>query len=241
MGNKRNFCAAFGLCMLLLISACSGGGGSDGGGSGGGDSDSSDVLGPLKRTSNTGIRVIHGALDATPVAVRIVDQIVQSARFAQPTRFSEISDGPVVITVERPNAPAEVISQLPMTLEKGTEYTIFVSGMVKRDTYSVQILPEPIVRPETGFSRIRLAHSLDGAGALTLTVGTATTAAVARNAIGDYIDIPSGVQTVQVLDKNGGVVSQLALTAPDRGDLTVLVSGSRDYGVQFATAYEDLD
>lgn len=228
------------LAFLVLFSACSGGGG---GGESGGDSGNSgsDADAPLERNDKTGIRIIHGGLDAAAVSIRLADSVVQTAHYNESTRIVSVPEGPVVVVVERANAPGDIVTQIPITLAAKTEYNVFLSGMTGQDNFSVQILPEATFRPEKGFARVRLAHSLVGKGRLSLSVGGVVAPAIALGSLGDYLDVPSGAQILLVLDQDGNEVTRLDRQLLDREDVTYLVTGSTKLGVLFVSVFEDLD
>src|SRR5690349_7044277 len=120
---------------FIVFTACSGGGGGDGGGS---SNDGS------RRSTHTGIRILHGALDVEPVDLRIGEEYLNRAKFMDPNFYADVPQGQQLVTLERANSPGVNIFSSPLALADKTEYSLLLSGQSSHDNFIVSVLEEPI-------------------------------------------------------------------------------------------------
>lgn len=214
------------LTIAITLTSCSGGGGGDGGG------------GVVGRTTDTALRIIHGALDASPVTLKIGEETLQSARFAELKNYVRTSDGATAIVVERANDPGVTVSTFGVTLKDKTEYTVFLYGEVSRGSFATRLLEDIVSRPEAGLANFQVLNAFQDGGEIVVTIAGKPLDSVAFGGTSGFIEVPSGPQTVTV---SGGASATLALDIPDRGEITLLVTGDRALGVLFTPVYTDLD
>lgn len=229
--------AAFGCIFLTVCCGCSGGGGGDDAGSGG-----------LSRGTGTAIRVLHASIDSAPVDLFVNEDAnfadvsaIQRALFAKEAYYQRVSDGPAVIKLERANHAGHVVRQISSSLADDTEYTLFMFGSEDSGTFSVSLLPDIMQRPEVGSSFVQSFHSIEGKGELSISYEGGDLGTVAYGQRTQFQQIPSGVHTILVKDGEGDVIKSSSINFPDQGEVTLLVSGSDEFGVTFVTAYNDLD
>ncbi len=220
------------LCLCLVAAAafagaCSGGGGGVGGGAG--------------RTRETALRIVHGSIDAAPVTVRIGDVFLQKAAYAEVTSYVPVVPGPAVVTVERANAPGDIVAQLNIDFRPETEYSLFVVGETRHNDFGVTVIEEPVVRPASGIARLQLLNALPDSAAVKLQGTGFTVGPTGFSASSGFVEVPGGVQPVTVAYDNGRVIGQIELQLEDRGEATVVVSGSGDLRLNFTRVYYDLD
>ncbi len=224
--------AASALC--LLATSCSGGGG----GGGGGDGQS------LVRSKSTAVRIIHAAIDATPVTAVIGDgeerELVQSARYAQPRFYSPIPSGSVDLKVERANTPGSVIRSFAGEFAANTEYTIVVYGQIDSTGLRLALLEDTTERPEPGMALVNVFNGYIE-DSISVTVGDASYSGVSFGASGGYQTISAGETVVTVRNGSGGLLGSFTTELPDQGEATIAVVGSSDLGVRFFPVYLDLD
>lgn len=231
-GGRRAACC-LAAAALALGTGCGGGGGGDGGGAG--------------RTTGTGLRILHGATDIEPVDLRIGEQLLQRAKFGDTPGFVEADKGPQKIALDRANALGTTVASLDATLEDKVEYSLLLFGRETSGTFSVKLLPEPVVRPESGRARLQLVHALEGAGAITATwtgaagAPSATTEPAQFSLSSGFIDVPFGPGQVTVKNSRGGTLFSVNVDIPDRGEATVLAFGVTDLGVTLGRVVLDLD
>lgn len=222
------------LLSSFIFSACGGGGG--GSGSGGGDGS----VGSLSRNSRTAVRIMHGAVDTTPVTVNVGGRDVQSARYSQTTFYQGVSEGAATVSVFRQNDPSTVFATLDSNFERETEYTLFVVSKPGGSGLDIKYLTDQVIRPASGRGFLRIVNAFQ-----TTTVSASTTAgavpAVAFGSASGFVEVPSGPITVDFLNSSGGRVAGGAYEVPDQGELTLMISGSEGLGVVFVQEYKDLD
>lgn len=212
--------------VLLAIAACSGGGGG-GGGKG--------------RTTKTGIRIIHAALDEAPMSFAFGEKIVQTAAFADATFFDSISTGPQAFSVFRANDPNAVLFQGSQDFEKSTEYTLFVSGEVRKNQFSQQLVAEPVARPEAGNAVIRLYNAYSASQGVGLQCGADGIAPIGRSTVSAALTVTAGPRICQVKLAGGGQLAEITLELADQSETALVVSGASDIGFLSIKPYIDLD
>lgn len=223
-GVLRNI--LFGTAVIGAAVSCSGGGG-DGGGEG--------------RTTDTGVRVIHAALDVEPVDLRLTDVSLQRAHYMDVTQYVPFEKGAQNLILDRANAFGTTVANVPATLEKKIEYTLFMFGRVSTGSFNVSLLSDPVERPKAGFARVQLLHGYEGRGVLKGTVSGAALTPTAFTRASGFVEVASGPANIVITDDNGRTVASLTTELADRGELTVLVAGATDLGVNFVRLYNDLD
>jgi hypothetical protein len=217
---------------LCFFTACGSGGG--GGGSGGGNDGT-------RRTSGTGIRIIHGALDVAPVDLKIGESYLNRGTFMIPDFYSSVNKGTQNIILERANSPGVTYFSQPMELADKTEYSLILSGRTSRNTFAVTVLEEPVVRPDSGQARVQLVNALEGSSPLVLNGGGISLGPVAFRGGSGYGVVASGPQTFTVTNTKGGLVGTVTTDLADRGEATIVFGGASSEGVVISKVYTDLD
>jgi len=229
--------------VLCLFAACSGGGG--GGGDGDGDDNSGkksdEAAVPAGRTSKTGLRIIHGAVRGVPIEVSVPGQLIQRAKFADLKGYAKLKPGEQTLVIERANSPGTIIQQFTATIEKKTEYTVLALGGNSSTSLAVQLIADPVERPEPGFGRFQALNALEGASGLTFTVDGTPIGPVNFGSRSAFVQLPSGAKSVTVSNSRGAQVARASFNLADRGEVTFVVTGSTGLGAVFSRVYEDLD
>jgi hypothetical protein len=217
------------LVVAALTSGCSGGGG---GGEGGGS---------RERSTDTAVRIIHGAVDKPPVDLTVDGLFVESARFGEATDYVAVPEGAHSFSLAATNSPQTVLSTLPVTLNKDTEYSLLLYGKEENESYNAVIIPDQVVRPEKGFASVRVVHSVAAQSPLTVTANTTPLPQTAFGQASPFTTIPSGATQFVVRNRDGGTVATAATTIEDRAEVTVVVTGDQALGAYFVTLFNDLD
>lgn len=210
----------------LLAAGCSGGGG-EGGGDG--------------RTTDTGIRVLHGAADIEPVDLRVGELLLQRAHFGDVTEYVKAEQGPAALVLDRANAAGTTVASLNADLQKKVEYSLLLFGRETSGTFSVRLLEDPVLRPETGTARLQIVNALEGAPPVRAVAGTVQTAPAAFSLASGFVDVPPGPASIAVKNEKGGTLLTLAVDIPDRSEATVFVTGVTDLNVIVGRVILDLD
>lgn len=221
--------------FLFFLAACGGGGG----GSDSGSSSSSD--GPLSRSTSTALRLLHGSVDTSALDIRIGDKYIQRGHFAEVQRYASVDSGPQVLTIERGNSPGVVVANVSVDFQKDTEYSLLAYGRASDSSLSFSVIPEPVARAEAGYGRFKLVNTLVNSDDLIANSGDALTNPVPFSLSSEFVETTSGIKEFVVTTEGGSEVARFTTEVPDRGDITILITGSNSLGVRFAKVFADLD
>ena len=205
--------------FALSFFACSGGGGSDG----------SD--GP-KGSAETGVRVLHTAIDLTPVTVTSsakVGQVILKTRFAEESGFSELPQGEQSIAVQSVDG-ANGPFTYSIDIKKRDRRDILVYG--SRQTYGISATLLAGDRPEVepGFAFIRVAHGAAGAASLRGSVGvTSIQPVVSFGEASDYIKVPVGDVQIRLARAVDSKLITNRVFPVENKVYTFVVGGELDY------------
>lgn len=213
---------------VLLLSSCGGGGG--------GGSEGSDVV------PRTGVRVLHGALDASPLDINsnLSARSAEGYSFASASQFLSLETGFDVFSLTRSRIGGPLIFNLNREIVSGDRLAVLVFGNNENLGLRANIIESSIPELEEGFSAVRIIHSLVGAADITGVVESAgsfpdTTFGEASN----YIVVPSGdivANVSRVVDRR--LIFSGAFTLSQRKAYTILVTGEVDFLV-LAPLYPD--
>jgi len=221
--------------VLLACASCGGGGGSvDGAG------DTPDRHGG---TTSTGIRIVHGAIDATPVSIRLGEQseVLQTAGYGEPTVYKKVGAGDVLITVERAKTPTSIVGKITASLVDKTEYSVFVYGEARRATLTAVLLEDQIQQPVLGRANLRILNALEDVGEISLSGAGGSLGGVKFGKASGFLDIASGPQTFTINSASGGNLGTMTLNVEDQSEVNIVVTGSTKLGVVFKPIYLDFD
>ena len=230
---KEN-CVKFGFLTVLLLAAvflqsCSGGGGGGEGGS--------------SRSADTGIRVLHAALDAAPVDIYVEGRgaaVGQRIKFGRSNFYSELTPGPQILKLTITQTPANVLAAFNLAVAAGQRRSILLYGGSGELPLQTQLIDDAPPQDLGGKTALRLAHGLIGAGSLKASLdGAALSSTVLYGSASAYELADSGLRTLVVkrAADNRTVASSLIALESDRA-YTVLIGGDIDYFV-VAPLFED--
>ncbi len=218
------------LCAMIFFVACSGGSGGDGGGSEG-------------RSRGTGVRVVHASIDTPPVELYLNEETAaaQTSRFAQPTSYVSADSGAQRLLLTYANSGGEVVRELLPTLVKNTEYTLFLYGSGETNSLQVAFLEDLVSQPVLGQGLVQVLHGYQGEGAIEVQVDNVPLATIHYGERSSFKEFSAGAHRFSVLDDDGDTITTAMYELPNQGELTLLVTGSRELGVVFTPIYFDLD
>lgn len=196
-------------CMGLLFPLLTG----CGGGGGGGTSSSSE----------TGVRVLHAAIEGTPVEVFASGQQspLVSAAFSEASPRVEVDSKELVIT-ERGN-PSLVMGTHKIERSAGERFSLLLSD----NGYRSWVIPDGGGDIPEGSAAIRLVHGVSQTEELTITVGEASAKAARQGRGSSYLFVPPGTQEVVIRGTGVGERKRFELEAGQ--SYTVLVGGEAGY------------
>lgn len=219
------------LVLILFLVSCSSGGG--------GDSDS----GPSGRTSKTGVRIVNASIDSVPLGLFQNELFLSKSNYLEQAEYTPVTVSPSLLNVTRGARINEKIRQLNFQPENNLEYTILVLGEGDDSALDIELLSEPILRPEKGFGRVRFVNALIGANSARCSVSDGLTQSNIQSAYGvlsETVEMISGIKTVRVESSDGGVQSA-TFSLADRGELLIILAGKTELGFSTLKAITDLD
>ena len=216
------------LVFCSSIAACGGGGGGGGG-----------------RTRETAIRIIHGAVESPPLAVRGVNKdgvsdVLQTAKFTEQTIYVPIKEGAQEIRVEHANAPEIVVNVFSQAFNKETEYSVFAYPGPDGDT-NLKLIEEPVAQPEKGFARLRFLNAAKGQTRVSVTSSGLALPVVSYGGVSEFVDIPTGPRRIEFHGSERELIGYMDVNPGDRAEIYLLVSGTDEFSTFFITEYDDLD
>lgn len=182
---------------ISILSSC--GGGSGGGSSSG--SSSKSVLEGDTRNSNTGIRLLHGALDATPVDLISDQQTIPltTSRFSLPAGFIGISRATQTISVVPTKKLSPILFQQQFSLASNEHTTVLLYGNNQSLGLRFTVIPDSRPAEVGSAAAIRIIHATNAALTLNGTIDGASLAdSVPFGGASAYVLIPAGAHTITV-------------------------------------------
>jgi len=214
-----------GVLLLFGLCAC----GSSAGGGGG-------------SSAKTGVRVLHGGIDVTPLDLYSSDsqEILESTRFAGPALYAGLSQGLHTLSLTRARSPAEIVFTVPIAVEKNSRQSVLVYGNTESlGVHSALLVDDPGEIPKD-LAAVRIVHALVGAASISATLGaTEISSGVAFGSASAYVYVPVGVQTLTALRvTDGRQVFSGAKEVRAKKAYSYLITGEIDYLV-VTPEYED--
>lgn len=209
-------------CTLSL--SCSGGSSSNG-----------------KRSNQTAVRVFHAGLDAVPVGLFLGETLIGETSYLSNSVFTPVAPQETHLRLTRSNRFDEPVIEFPVQLQPATEYSIFIYGEVKRGTFQVRLQEESLIVPSEGMTRIQYLHALIDVPSVRFRVSGQDDIMVRYGGSSSFFEIPSGDQSLTILDASGRTLTSLILNAKDQGELSVVLAGKADYSFISVKVYEDFD
>ncbi|MFO0417098.1 MAG: DUF4397 domain-containing protein [Pseudomonadota bacterium] len=216
------------LVVSAVVIGCGGGGGGGGGngGDGGGALDGAD--------SEYGVRVLHAAIDASPVDLVVSGSgqtVVSQAVFAGQKSYRSAPSGAQNFNLTRAFAPAQVVASLPITVEGDGRYTVLLFGDTQVFGLRAKVVTDQIPDDFSG-AVVRVVNGATGAAAVRVNVGAVSIpGATPFGGVSDYVEVPagSGVSVVASRAADGQRAGGVTVDLAQGGAYTFLVAGEVGY------------
>ena len=212
----------------VTLAGCGGGGG--GGGSGDG-------------ASTTGIRVLHGAIDAAPLDVSssaAPSVVVQRTAFGMPSSYAALPDGRQIVRVGRAKTPDSQIANFNLTVDSSQRFSVLFFGDNANFGLSARVVEDLIPEESGDGALLRVIDGMTGASEVSV---VATTSGAARSngqeyrvsfgGVSQYLQVPVGalrVSAKRVAD--GRILRSVDVTLSAGSAYTFFLAGEADYFVK---------
>lgn len=204
-----------------------------GGGGGGGD-------------VSTGVRVLHGAVDAAPVDVYATGQIeplVRGSAFAIASNYAALPEGPLSLSITRAMTPTTVVGSDTLTVQSGERYSVLVYGDNTTFGLRTRVLSDAVPVELSGNTALRVVDAATGAAAINVFVSAGRSsdpfASVSFGSASPYRAIAEGSTRITAVRAADGRTLGSILTDLQPGKAyTVLFAGEAEYYVK-GVLYED--
>jgi len=208
------------LAIALLV-GCGGGGGGSGDGAGGGGGGGS---------TETGIRVLHAAVDAPPVEIVAGGEatVVQVARFAEAVGYEELSTGAQEVSLRRVGDVAGTVGAFAVTVARNERRSVLLFGEEETGLQTALLGDEPGEIPADK-AVVRVVNGIASARAVAVTLGDAEAALdLDLGASSLYVPVSPGSTTVTVRDSSRPIFAGARALEAGRA-YTLLLAGERGY------------
>jgi hypothetical protein len=206
------------ISIVSLLTACGGGGG---GGSGGGDEPG---------TSRRGARILHGAIEGSPVdLVSSLQGIVKTSRFADNTEYTELQSGTQILNLYRTKDLTSPLATRQITNSGDQKQTVVFYG--DRDNFGLRasIISEEFPEVPEGVALVRIIHAVVGASSLEASLSSGTIIAGFGSA-STYGTTSPGLKSISVIrSADRTVIDGVSFTAQEGKAYTIFVAGEIGY------------
>lgn len=230
MAFKKALIFALSISVSAGLTACGGGGG-------GGSSTSG-----TGRSASTGIRILHAAIDASPVDIYTSNSVtaIQTGRFALDSVYAGLKTGEQILTLTKAKDPTQSIAALPVTVEKSQHYSLLLYGNNESLGLSTNLYLDAPGKPSKGSALLRIVHGLVGAAGITSVVDAAeVSSSLPFGSASDYVEVAAGDHNIFVRRASDStLVSSGVQSLASGGAYTLLVTGEVGFRV-FARLYAD--
>ncbi len=206
--------SVFLFAVLGALSACSGGGG------GGGD----------EAAGTRGVRVLHGAIEATPVDL-IVDAATSAhtIKYGEAGGYYELGEGQHLFQLSESKGTPGTLFSRSVTNSGGQKFTLLFYG--DRGTFGLRttLLTESAPEVASGTGLIRVIDGAVGAASLTLSIGGVSTVANFGGA-STYQDLAPAIYPYIIRrTSDGAVVAQGSVLIEEGKAYSIFIGGEVGY------------
>ncbi len=217
----RRYLYCFGLLCSLVLTACGGGGGGSSTGDG-----SSDTY---------GVRVLHAAIDGSPVDVRSSlrsEPVLLQAVFAGTKGYRSIPTGDQTLALTKPFSSTDLIASFNTTAGSRDRYSILLYGDNLTFGLRARLITDDVPASISG-SAVRVVNGVTGASSLVVTVEPGRVIQVGFGENSEYIQTASGsVHIGASRSADGSVVVSTNQTLEEGHAYTLLIAGQIGYYVR---------
>jgi len=210
------------LVLAVLVSGCGGGGGGGGGGS-------------ASASAETGVRVLHGAIDATPADVTVATitgqaVVVSGGKFGEPTLYGALAVGPQSITMTRALTPSVVIGSQTIEVGERQRFTYLLYGDNASFGLSARVFSDDPGVYTDGEGKIRVINGVTGAARVTVSVDGKIVGEASFGGSLDYISLAIGIHQVSLRrSADNASLGSVQVTVQAESASTIFVAGEIDY------------
>jgi hypothetical protein len=171
----------------FLVACGGGGGGTSSGGSGGGG---------IGRDSSSGVRVLHGAVDGSPVDLLSSlsgEPLETKIHFADSKGYRTVPDGAQTVSITRALNHDKVLDSFSLISSGRDAYSILLYGDSTTFGLRAKLIEDVIPQGFSG-AAVRFVNGATGASALSVNVSGWSTGgtSVQFGSASDYIEAPAG-------------------------------------------------
>lgn len=210
------------ILVTLALARCGGGGGGSGEGS----------------QSTSGVRVLHGAIDAAPVDLVLdSDGVVQTVRYGETAGYRKLAEGVHAITMYRAKDLVTPLFSRSVTSDGEQKFTVLLHGDRELLGLRTSLIAESAPSVPEGAALVRLIHGVARAAAIEAS-GAAQLAA-SFGAASTFTNIAPGPVSFRLARKVDGVTLGRAEFVAEAGKAySIFLGGEADYLVTIAVLPE---
>jgi hypothetical protein len=205
--------------VVALLSSCGGGGGGNGGGS---------------SLSSTGVRLLHGAIDAAPVDLVVDnDGVVATVPFGETVGYHELSEGVHAITAYRTKDLAVPLFSRSITSDGDQKFTVLLHGDRGQFGLRYSLIKDEVPVVPAGSGLVRLIHGVIGASSIRST-GSASVEA-SFGAASDFVTVPAGAANFRLARvADGATLARAEFVVEEGRAYSLFLGGEADYLVDLS-------
>jgi hypothetical protein len=210
------------ILIVLLTSSCGGGGG------GNGESSS----------ATTGVRVLHGAIDAAPIDLVVDnDGVVATVPFGDNVGYHELSEGVHAVTAYRAKDLAVPLFSRSVTSDGAKKFTILLYGDRAQFGLRYNLISESVPAVPAGSGLVRIIHGVIGAAAIQSSGAANLEASFGTPS--EYKALAPGVATFRIARKaDAATLARAEFVVEEGRAYSIFIGGEADYLVDLSILEE---
>lgn len=207
---------------LSALTACGGGGG------GGGDSSGSSN----GKSAETGVRIIHAALDLSALQVSSgVAGVLSSADFGAIAYHGNVMAGPASLVLSRVSNPLASLWSSTSEIAKGQHKSVLVYGGYQDQEIRVSLIDDSPKSSDRSLAALRVINGITNASQITVAAtGLAPTAPATLGSASLYSLVPAGSYDFSVTS-GSGALGETSGTLQAGNSYSVVSHGTAGYFV----------
>lgn len=207
------------LSALCALSSCS---------SGGGDDDDGDG----DTGSFTGVRIIHGGLDGSPLAILINGTGKGDANFASAGKYQRLPEGSPAVSLVRSASSGPVLLTVEGEIDPRKKQSVIVITKGGFDSFRGALVIDEPEDLDPGLSAIRIVNGVNGSGSMNVRIGAEPVSDIDLGTASDYVVVTPGAILIEARRSSDGelLYSGTETFDADRS-YTMLITGEAGYFV----------
>jgi len=207
------------VCLLTVVAGCGGGGGGG-------------------MSNETGIRILHAAIDASPVDIILAGApgvVIQRGAFGLASEYAGLDSGPQTIQLTLAKNPTVKIASFVKTVAESQRFSLLLFGDNANLGLRTHLIDDSIPDNSGSGALIRVIDAVTGAASVnvSVTAGARQTFSVDFGNASPYTRVTSGAVHISVLRAvdSRSVASADVFLAEGRA-YTFLIAGEQEYFVK---------